>query len=65
MQNKSNTLLDKLVSLVSDDHIDEVKQIVAKLTKLNNLKYVINNNAPIKDLYKKIAYELQTEFHIL
>jgi diguanylate cyclase (GGDEF)-like protein len=64
MQNKSNTLLDKLVSLVSDDHIDEVKQIVAKLTKLNNLKYVINNNAPIKDLYKKIAYELQTEFHI-
>lgn len=64
MQNKCNTLLDKLVSLVSVDHIEEVTLIVDKLTRINNLKYTIDNNAPVETLYKKIAYELQVEFQI-
>ena len=64
MQKKSSTLLDKLVSLVSDDHVLEVKQIVSTLTKINNFKYSINSNLPLDNLYKKIAYELQTEFQI-
>jgi diguanylate cyclase (GGDEF)-like protein len=64
MENKCNTLLDKLVSLVSDEHIDEVKAIVSALTKIDNFKYAIDNNEPIESLYKKIAYELQIEFEI-
>jgi len=64
MENVCNTLLDKLVSLVSDEHIDEVKNIVSTLTKINNFKYAIDNNEPIESLYKKIAYELQIEFEI-
>ena len=61
---ESRTLLDKLVSLVTIDHADEVKKIISKLTTIDNYKYTIDNNSSLDDLYKKIAYELQTEFRI-
>lgn len=61
---RCNTLLEKLVSLVAEDHIKDVTSILDMLTKINNLKYCIDNNAPIENLYKKIAYELQIEFGI-
>jgi diguanylate cyclase (GGDEF)-like protein len=64
MNNRCNTLLDKLVSLVSKDDIQDVTSIVNMLTTINNFKYSIDNNAPIENLYKKIAYELQVEFKI-
>lgn len=64
MKNVCNTLLDKLVSLVSGEHIEEVKNIINTLTKINNFRYVIDNNEPIESLYKKIAYELQIEFQV-
>jgi len=64
MQNKCNTLLDKLVSLVSNNHAQEVKEIISTLTKINNFKYSIDSNISLDNLYKKIAYELQTEFSI-
>ena len=64
MDNRCTTLLDKLVSLVTKDKIEEVTSIVHMLNKLNGLKYSIDNSAPIENLYKKIAYELQVEFNI-
>ncbi len=64
MKDRCNTLLDKLVSLVSKKDVQEVTSIVNMLTTINNFKYSIDNNAPIENLYKKIAYELQVEFKI-
>ena len=64
MKDRCNTLLDKLVSLVSKKDVLEVTSIVNMLTTINNFKYSIDNNAPIENLYKKIAYELQVEFKI-
>lgn len=61
---RCNNLLDKLVSLVAQDRVEEVTSIVDMLTKINNLKYCIDNNSTIENLYKTIAYELQVEFHI-
>ncbi|MEA3290140.1 MAG: GGDEF domain-containing protein [Campylobacterota bacterium] len=64
MTNESNTLLDKLVSLVSHDNVKEVTQIVESLNKINQFQHTIDGNDSLDKLFKKIAYELQVEFKI-
>ena len=63
MLNK-NTLLDRLNEIVDDVHIDEVKKIIATLSKINKLKHSIESDLSIEDLYKKISHELKIEFNI-
>lgn len=58
------TLLDRLNDIVDEVHIDEVKKIIATLSKIKKLKYSIETNLDEDDLYKKISYELKIEFNI-
>jgi diguanylate cyclase (GGDEF)-like protein len=61
---KKDTLIDRLNDIVDKVHIDEVKEIINKLTQINLFKHSIEDNLSIEILYKKIAIELQKEFSI-
>ena len=61
---KKDTLIERLNDIVDDVHIDEVKDIIYKLTQINLFKHSIEDNLSIEILYEKIAKELQKEFSI-
>ena len=59
-----NTLIDRLSQIVDEVHIDEVKKIIATLTKINSFKHSIEEDLCANTLYEKISYELKNEFNI-
>jgi len=62
--NKPNTLIDRLNEIVDEVHIDEVKNIITKLTQINLFKHSIEDNLNADILYNKISAELYNEFSI-
>lgn len=58
------TLLDRLNSIVDEVHIDEVKKIIATLSKITRLKYSLEENLSEDSLYEKVSHELHNEFEI-
>jgi len=58
------TLLDRLNEIVDEVHIDEVKKIIASLSKINKLKNAIEEDLSEDILYEKICHELKVEFDI-
>ncbi len=62
--NKKDTLIERLNDIVDEVHIDEVKDIIYKLTQINLFKHSIEDNLSIQVLYEKIAKELKKEFSI-
>ena len=60
----NTNLFDKLESLVSDVHIDEVREIIATLSKINDFKHNIEDDLCESSIYEKIALELKDEFDI-
>ncbi|MEA3498358.1 MAG: GGDEF domain-containing protein [Campylobacterota bacterium] len=64
MVTKDKNLFDKLESLVSDVHIDEVREIIATLSKINDFKHNIEDDLCENSIYEKIAYELNNEFNL-
>jgi len=61
---QKETLVDRLNDIVDDVHIDEVKDIINKLTQINLFKHSIEDNLSIEILYQKIKKELKKEFSI-
>lgn len=61
---KYNTLIDRLNDIVDEVHIDEVKQIITSLTKINKFKNSMNDNLCTSTIYEKILFELKNEFNI-
>jgi len=59
------TLLDRLNTIVDAVHIDEVKEIITSLSKINKLKHSIEADLSKDALYEKITNELYREFNIL
>ncbi len=64
MLNNTNTLIDRLGEIVGPLHIDEVKQIIHTLSKINNFKHIIEDDLCTDSIYNKIAYELKSVFNI-
>ena len=62
--NKKDTLIERLNDIVDEVHIEEVKDIIYKLTQINLFKHSIEDNLSIQVLYEKIAKELKKEFSI-
>jgi len=60
----NNTLIERLSQIVDNTHIDEVQDIIVKLTHINIFKHSIEDNLSIDVLYEKISKELQKEFSI-
>ena len=60
----NKNLFDKLESLVSDVHIDEVREIISALSKINDFKHNIEDDLCESSIYEKIALELKDEFNI-
>ena len=60
----NNTLIERLNQIVDKVHIDEVRDIIGKLTHINLFKHSIEDNLSIDVLYEKIAKELKKEFLI-
>ena len=58
------TLLDRLNTIVDAVHIDEVKEIITSLSKINKLKHSIEADLSKDALYEKITNELNKEFNI-
>jgi len=58
------TLLDRLNTIVDAVHIDEVKEIITSLSKINKLKHSIEADLSKDALYEKITNELTKEFNI-
>ncbi|MGB5867766.1 MAG: GGDEF domain-containing protein [Arcobacteraceae bacterium] len=58
------TLLDRLNEIVDEVHIDEVKKIIATLSKISRLKYSLEENLSENILYEKVSHELENEFDI-
>ena len=63
IENNKN-LFDKLELLVSNVHINEVKEIIETLSKINNFKHNIEDDLCESSIYEKIALELKDEFNI-
>ncbi len=61
---KPNTLIDRLNEIVDEVHINEVKNIITKLTHINLFKHSIEDNLNADILYNKISEELYNEFSI-
>lgn len=61
---QKETLVDRLNEIVDNVHIDEVKDIISKLTQINLFKHSIEDNLSIDILYQKIKKELKKEFSI-
>ena len=64
MINNEVTLLDRLNEVVDLVHIDEVKKIIRTLSKINKLKYALEENLSEDILYEKLSQELSKEFGI-
>lgn len=64
MKPKYNTLIDRLHTIVDEVHIEEVKDIIATLLKIDNFKHTIEEDLSTKIIYKKVKYELKNEFNI-
>ncbi|MEA2049869.1 MAG: GGDEF domain-containing protein [Campylobacterota bacterium] len=64
MLNNTDTLIDRLDNIVDSIHIDEVKQIIHTLSKINNFKHNIEDDLCSDSIYNKILYELKSEFKI-
>ena len=62
--NRKDTLIERLHDIVDEVHINEVKNIIYKLTQINLFKHSIEDNLSIQILYEKIAKELKKEFSI-
>ncbi len=60
--NGEDTLLDRINEIVDEVHIDEVKQIIMVLSKINKLKNSIEEELSETIFYKKILKELRAEF---
>jgi|GEM_PF-2164554 len=60
----NKNLFDKLESLVSNVHIDEVREIIATLSKINDFKHNIEDDLCESSIYENIALELKEEFDI-
>lgn len=58
------TLLDRLNTIVDAVHIEEVKEIITSLSKINKLKHSIEADLSKDALYEKISNELSKEFNI-
>lgn len=64
MKLSQKTLINRLEEIVDNSHIDEVKNIVFMLSKINSFKNKIEDNMSMESIYKKISDELQNEFQI-
>lgn len=64
MGNKTYTLLERLSEIVDEVHINEVKEIIVTLTKINDFKHNIENDLCEQEVFERITYELETEFKI-
>jgi diguanylate cyclase (GGDEF)-like protein len=60
----NKNLFDKLESLVSDVHIEEVREIISALSRINNFKHNIEDDLCESSIYENIALELKDEFNI-
>ena len=65
MAHKYTNLIDRLNDIVDEVHIDEVKQIITSLSKINNFKNYIGDDLCTNTLFEKISYELKNEFNIV
>jgi len=61
---QNDSLIERLNQIVGKVHIEEVKDIISKLTHINLFKYSIEDNLSINVLYEKIRKELKKEFSI-
>ncbi len=64
MERKTSTLINQLEDIVDPVHIQQVKQLVMALSKINNFKYGISENPDVDFIYKKISNILKEEFDI-
>ncbi|MEA3553241.1 MAG: GGDEF domain-containing protein [Campylobacterota bacterium] len=64
MAANNKNLFDKLELLVSNVHIDEVREIISALSKINDFKHNIEDDLCESSIYEKIALELKDEFGI-
>lgn len=64
MKLSQKTLINRLEDLVDGTHIDEVKEIVFMLSKINSFKNTIEDNMTMESIYKKITNELECVFQI-
>lgn len=64
MKTKYTTLIDRLHAIVDEVHIEEVKNIISTLLKIDNFKHSIEEDLSTKTIYSKIKYELKNEFNI-
>lgn len=60
----NDTLVDRLEQIVEAIHIDEVKQIISTLSKISSFKHIVEDDLCEKSIYRKISYELKSEFGI-
>ena len=60
----NKNLFDKLESLVSDVHIEEVREIISTLSRINDFKHNIEDDLCESSIYENIALELKSEFNI-
>ena len=59
-----DTLINRLEEIVDAIHIAEVKKIISILSKINSFKHIIEDDLSSESIYKKIKYELKSEFEI-
>ena len=64
MLNNTDTLINRLDEIVDSIHIDEVKKIIHTLSKISNFKHIIEDDLCSDSIYRKISYELKSEFKI-
>lgn len=64
MKLSQKTLVNRLEDLVDGTHIDEVKEIVFMLSKINSFKSDIEDNMTMQSIYTKISDELASVFEI-
>ena len=60
----SARLISQLDNIVDSTHIEEVKQVIDALTKVNEFKYSLTDTTDIAITYKKITDMLSNEFNI-
>ena len=65
MANEYNTLIDRLNEIVDEVHIDEVKQIITTLSKINDFKHSIEDDLCADTLYQKIKILLVITMYLV
>lgn len=65
MEKQYKTLIDELDTIVDERHLEQVKQVIEYLTKINNFKYELLNIFDMELIYKKITFFLMANFRVV